>query len=505
VLDSADNTNHDFSIVIKGAGLSLLGKVVGRFLSFISDIILTRTLGAGIFGLYSIGWTLFRIFQMIVPLGLPQGVIRYIPKFQNDGSKEKIKGLFLGAFTISFVFGLIFGLLFYLSSFWLSNSIFHKPDLLPVFQLFSFVFPFCPILFISASLFRSQFKMNNSVLLEDIGQPFIGLVLIIYFVVFTNLSFRNVIFSELFSFMISGLIGIYYSVRMFKQVLSPNITPDLSQLKQVLAFSIPTSLAGVFSVIVFWVDRLIVGIMLPAYENGIYQILSQLSMIFVIFYASFNAILGPMFSNLFAQKDKKRLQEIYRVGTKWNFYLGVIPFIVIILNSSKLLGIIYGDEFKSGAMALIVLSFGQLINCATGSIGTLLIMTGQQKSWFWMTTVSLIINSIFCFLLVPKLGLLGAALGTSISVGGMNIAATIYARKKVGLWPYDRRYLKGLLAGSTALLLGWASSQMYLTAWISFITVSFVVIFIFILCLFLIGFDQEDKILYQVFRKRLGF
>ncbi|BCY18303.1 hypothetical protein hrd7_21520 [Leptolinea sp. HRD-7] len=87
----------------------------------------------------------------------------------------------------------------------------------------------------------------------------------------------------------------------------------------------------------------------------------------------------------------------------------------------------------------------------------------------------------------------------------MNIAATIYARKKVGLWPYDRRYLKGLLAGSTALLLGWASSQMYLTAWISFITVSFVVIFIFILCLFLIGFDQEDKILYQVFRKRLGF
>jgi O-antigen/teichoic acid export membrane protein len=177
-------------------------------------------------------------------------------------------------------------------------------------------------------------------------------------------------------------------------------------------------------------------------------------MIFVIFYASFNAILGPMFSNLFAQKDKKRLQEIYRVGTKWNFYLGVIPFIVIILNSSKLLGIIYGDEFKSGAMALIVLSFGQLINCATGSIGTLLIMTGQQKSWFWMTTVSLIINSIFCFLLVPKLGLLGAALGTSISVGGMNIAATIYARKKVGLWPYDRRYLKGLLAGSTALLLG---------------------------------------------------
>jgi O-antigen/teichoic acid export membrane protein len=503
-LDNADKTNQDVSIVVKGAGLSLMGKVVGRFLSFVSDIILTRVLGAGIFGLYSIGWTLFRIFQMVVPLGLPQGVIRYIPEFQHEGSKEKTKGLILGAFIISFCFGLIFGALFYLSSTWLSNSIFHKPDLLPVLQLFSLVFPFCPFLFISASLFRSQFKMSYSVLLEDIGQPLLGLLIVISCVVLSSLSYKNVIISELFSFIITGLIGIFITVKLFKPVFSPNITPNLAPLNPVLAYSIPTSLAGVFSVIVFWVDRLIVGILLPASENGIYQILSQLSMIFVIFYASFNSILGPTFSNLFAQNDKKRLQEIYRVGTKWNFYLGIIPFIVILLKSSCLLGLIYGNEFTTGAIALIVLSFGQLINCATGSIGALLMMTGHQKSWFWMTTVSLIVNTLICFLLVPEFGLLGAALGTSISVGGMNIAATFYARNKLGLWPYDRRYIKGIISGLIALIFGLIVMQIKLPDWASFISVCFVTFIIFALFLFVLRFDQEDIILFNEIEKRLG-
>jgi O-antigen/teichoic acid export membrane protein len=73
-------------------------------------------------------------------------------------------------------------------------------------------------------------------------------------------------------------------------------------------------------------------------------------MIFVILYAAFNAILGPMFAELYSRKNRERLQEIYRVGTKWNFYLGIIPFVIFLLQSPILLSVVYGSEYISGGL-----------------------------------------------------------------------------------------------------------------------------------------------------------
>jgi O-antigen/teichoic acid export membrane protein len=500
---TSDPINQDVNNVVKGASLSLIGKIVGRILSFATDIMLARVLGASIFGLYSIGWTLFRILQMIIPLGFPQGVIKFVPEYQLKKSTGLIKGLIISAIGISVVSGILFCIIFYLIAPWLSIYVFHKPELVQVLRLFSLIFPFCSILSVTSGFTRSTLKMKYSVLLEDIGQPFVGIAIVLLAIITFKLTLQSAIIAETTSFLLAGLFGLVIVRKLFSTVLSNQIKADFSNIFSVLAFSIPTSLAGVFSIFVFWIDRLIVGSFLSSAENGIYQVLSQLSMVFVILYAAFNAILGPIFANLFAEKKMDRLEAIYRVGTKWNFYLGIVPFIIYVLHSSNLLTALFGSEYSLGWMSLIILAVGQLINCGTGSIGVLLIMSGHQRSWFWMTSISLFVNTILCLALVPRMGIIGAAIGTSISVGCMNIAATLWGKRKIGIWPYDRRFVKGIFAGLIAGISGLALIPFQLGALASLLVCCVVVTIVFVGVLFLLGFDEEDKQFLIQIRNRL--
>jgi O-antigen/teichoic acid export membrane protein len=165
-----DPSGQDVKHIAGGASLSLVGKVAGRGLSFITDVILARTLGASQFGLFSIGWTVFRILQMVIPLGFPQGVIRFVPEYKKQDKPELIKGLL----SVRYDFGFY---RYYLGNHSLpdcprlSLSVFQKPELTIVFRLFSLFLPFCAILPISSAATRTTLNIKYSVLLEDIGNP----------------------------------------------------------------------------------------------------------------------------------------------------------------------------------------------------------------------------------------------------------------------------------------------------------------------------------------------
>jgi O-antigen/teichoic acid export membrane protein len=346
--------------------------------------------------------------------------------------------------------------------------------------------------------------VKYTVLLEDIGQPLVGLafLVLIYYVVGPWLP--GVILSDIFSYAIAGFLGLLVVRHMFLSTLKIPIQPNYSIVKEVLAFSIPASLGGVFSVFVFWADRLVVGLFLSATETGLYQVVSQITAAFVILVAAFNVILGPIFAHLFTGKEYGRLEEIFRVGTKWNFYLSIPPFLVLMLFPRELLIVLFGTGYGAGWMALRILAVGQLINSATGSIGTLLVMTGNQKTWFFLSACALILNIVLCSIFTSFIGIVGAAVGTSITLGSMYSFAIFLGKRRLNIWPYDRRYLKGILAGLAAGLCGVGFRYLPLSSLSMLAGGCLVLLLVFAFALFLLKFDEEDLILISIIKTRLG-
>jgi O-antigen/teichoic acid export membrane protein len=97
---------------------------------------------------------------------------------------------------------------------------------------------------------------------------------------------------------------------------------------------------------------------------------------------------------------------------------------------------LFGEEFKTGSIALIILCFIHLINSAVGSVGIIMQMTGKQKQYQYIAIISLGINLLLNFILIPQYGINGAAIATAISLSLWNVSGCIYLKRKENIRTY---------------------------------------------------------------------
>ena len=198
--------------------------------------------------------------------------------------------------------------------------------------------------------------------------------------------------------------------------------------------------------ILIWVDRLYVGHFRSAAEAGMYHAASQFSISLGVILSGFGAMMSPMTADLFNQGKIKRLEEMFRVSTKWCLYLCLPMFLVMCFAPAQIMTVAFGKPYVMGSAVLPILALGQLFNAGTGTTGPVLVMTGYQKTISGLTAGIMLLNVILGSILVPRWGMMGAAVGTAFSVAALSIISILLIKRVLGIWPYDRRYLKGFVA-----------------------------------------------------------
>jgi O-antigen/teichoic acid export membrane protein len=434
----------DLGKLASEAGLALGGRLLGRFVGVVGDIMAARILGPEIFGLYAIGWTILRVIGLFAPLGLDKGILRFGAKNLNDQDDGSLKGTIVGSISMALLFSLFLCCSFLVLSPWLANVIFRKPDLIYIFRIIALTFPLITLLPIVEATTRLTGSVKYSVAIQDISQPVVALLLLVILYL-GGLRLNAILFSDLLSFLFAVSFGIFFISRLFPVIFKKSVKPKFI-ISKLFLFSFPTALAGVFGTFLFWVDRLIIGYYRPAYEGGIYQAVSQTSTIFAVILGGFNAIVVPMISNFIHKGELERLQKVFRASTKWGLYLSLPVFIVIIVFPRDVLLVLFGNAYASGWSALLLLSIGQLVNIGTGAVGLLLVLAGLQNYWLALSLTAFLLNILLNWFLVPLLGINGAAIGTSISVTCLFFSAVVVTAKVLHITPYDRGYIKGILS-----------------------------------------------------------
>lgn len=476
--------------LVSGTTQGLFGSIGGKFLGVVGSIIAARILGPSIFGLYAIGWTLLRFVTLIIPLGMDRALLRFAPKFFNK-DPQSLKGLFKISLLTALSFSLFVGSLQFTFSPWLAQNIYQKPELVSIFRLFAVAIPLVSILAVVSAATRVTQNIKLSVLIQDLGQPLLGLGLMIVFSL-AGMGLNGVIYSELASFFIAATIGYLAIFHVFPEIRQVKSRTSIS-LKELLAYSIPAAFSGAFSVYILWIDRIFVGLLLSPSANGIYLAISQISTIFMVISAGINLIAVPMFSDLYHKKDMASLEEIYKISTKWGIYFGLPILIVLMVSPADSITLIYGELYRGGAGALIVLLVGQAINLFTGSINPLLIMTGNEKAFFRISAIVFLLSIVLNIVLVPSFGLVGAALSTTIGLIVLYVFALFWGKYKLGLWPYDRRFIKGIIAAIITTLAVVGIKCLHIrNILLNIIAQSFVAVIVFVLALFLLKFEDED-------------
>jgi O-antigen/teichoic acid export membrane protein len=498
----SDPVPSDVAQLAVGAGINLAGRGIGQATQFLILVLLARLLDPAAFGLYAIGLTLLRMGSVVVPLGLDSGVVYYGSQVRlTDASR--LRGVLEQSLGLALLSGLVAGAVLYGAAPWVSDHLFGKPGLAPVLRWFAPAFALAAGLKVAAAATRVSQRMQYAVYTEDLGQPVLNLLLVLAAAGLSR-GVGGAVAAVAVSYGLALLLALRFQRALFPQACAPGVRAP-SVARDLLAFSLPTVLAGMAHTYIVWIDRLIIGSCRPVGEVGVYQAVSQASILFAVILGAFNSMLAPLISELHHRGERERLAMLYRVSTKWGLYLSLPFFLVLCAVPDDLLSLVFGGRYAGGALALVVLSVSHLVHAGTGAAALLLILTGHPKRWLALSAVAFALDLGLNLWLTPRYGMAGAATATTCAIGGLFLCALAQTRRVLGLWPYDRRYLKGIAAAAAAAATLLALPAAGIASPLARVAAAGLVSFgVFGGGLLLLGLDAEDREFIRRVRARLG-
>jgi len=497
------NNLSEITTIAKGAGIVFFGTLLGTGLKYLFELIIARDLGPKSFGIFFLGFTIFKILERVSTVGLPNGVLRYVALYKGIEDRERIKGTIVLSIKIVLIMGGIIAVFIIIFSSTISVNLFHESNLSLILKIFGAGIMFTAlteILVFSTQAFQiMKYKVMVRMIIEPGSRFFL---VIIFFLLGWKLIGAGVSF--LISLIIGTFLAFYYLKKTFPLITEKEISP-IYETKSILHFSWPLFFVGFFDIFIFHINTLMLGHFKTSQEVGIYGAAQRTAFLIPIVLNAFNAIFAPMIADFYHRGEYKKLESLFKIVTKWVFTVSFPVFLLVVFFAKEILSL-WGKEYIAGAICLIVICGAQLINCSVGSVGYMIMMTGRTEINLLNTIIVLAMTISLNLLLIPKFGILGAALSLAIAIGTINTIRLIEVYLILKIHPYKVDFLKPLIAGISSLFImfiikGYLLKIESLIIFLASNTLIFILIYGLVLYAF--KMSKEDKIVIDKIKSKL--
>jgi O-antigen/teichoic acid export membrane protein len=479
--------------IAKGAGTVFFGTVLGVGFKYLFELIVAKGLGAELFGLFFFGFSIFKILERLSTLGLNYGVLRYVALYRGEDDRSRIKGTVLLSLRTVCVAGIALGALLILFAPSLSLKFFPGSPLPAVLRIFALGIVFTGLTEIMVFATQAYQIMKYKILVRRIVEP---LSSIIAYLVFLVLGWK--ILGATFAFLISivfGTLVAFVFVRKVIPYLTKRSPTAITETTKILSFSWPLFFVGFIDLINTYINTLMLGYFKTAKDVGIYGPTWRTALLIPIILESFNSIFAPIISDLYNRKEMQKLEDLLKTVSKWIFTVS-LPITVLVIFFAREILTFWGPEYTLGASSLIVIAIAQLINCTMGACGFMIMMSGRTKINLLNTLSAFVLTVTLSLILIPKHGILGAALSLGVVLAVISLAKLIEVIILMKIHPFRRDFLKPIFAGGISLLLLIFGSNIIQTSILPLIRVlggALIFTVVYILTLLLLGLAEEDK------------
>jgi O-antigen/teichoic acid export membrane protein len=199
--------------------------------------------------------------------------------------------------------------------------------------------------------------------------------------------------------------------------------------------SIPFGMSAALQLINGKTDILALGFFQSDADVGIYRVAVQLAAVVIFGMQAVTAIQGPHIAHLYANGDMQKLQQMITRSAQVILLFAVPVVIVIVFFGEFIIRTVYGPAYEAAYIPLVILCSGQLVNAATGSVGSLLNMTGHERDTTKSVLIGAIVNVVLNLSLVPIWGITGAAIATAATLVVWNLIMWKMVRFRIGIEP----------------------------------------------------------------------
>jgi O-antigen/teichoic acid export membrane protein len=433
---------------IQNTIISYLGIIIG----FVNVLILQPTmLSPDELGLTRILYSTATLLGTVFPLGLNGVTIKFLPQFRNaeTGNRGFLGFLLLASFIFSII---MFVILFLFKDIiiekYATNSALFVEYIYYILPL-TLAVGFISIINV---YFFAQFKTTIPSFLNEIYIRLLLIVIVsLYFIKIIPFEWFMRFYLLIFISQLTILVLLIFKNEM-KSFLIDWTVFNKKKIKELLSFSLTMALATIASIALRNIDILIIGIYLPLSNIAIYTIAVTIAGIVEAPSNALGKIADSKISNAFASNNLSEISEIYSKSTRILMVIGFVLFTLITANITELLSFL-PQNYRDGENVIIIVSLSALFNMMTGINSSIIFYSNKHKQGTVLLVFLIISSIILNIVLIPKYGIIGAAIATSLNLFLYNLVKLLMIYYYFKLQPFGNYVWKIVVVSLVSFIL----------------------------------------------------
>ncbi|MEO8584273.1 MAG: polysaccharide biosynthesis C-terminal domain-containing protein [Flavitalea sp.] len=407
-------------------------------LVFIVNLVLVRIAGMEDYGTYVYIFNLLALLAGFSVMGLDTLLLKENAVHEHSHNYQKLKGVIHFAILFAVVGSLLTGIIAVV----VINQM-HLQAIIKIDHYYLIFLILLPLLSLGAVL-QGSLQGLKKIIFSQVNEKVVRpLLMLIAISVFYFLKKKT----DLPELIIIGGAAIFITLLITWILHARIVIPKIKNViaKYETAYWIKSAfgffLLNILVVMNSRVDIFLLGILGSNKEVGVYNIILKVSEVIGIALFIINFVISPLIPKMIITNEKEQLQKLVTQSARFVLLISVPVVLGIILFRHQVLGFFRVDLFGA-SKALVILCCGQLVNIMYGSVGILLLMSGNQKYSIISLSISVLLNITLNIILIPKFGIIGVSIAAAISLTAWNSLMYYFVRKKLNIYTTAFQHIK---------------------------------------------------------------
>ena len=433
---------------IRGSSLLLLGKILAQVLDFGGQVLLVRYLSKSDYGAFSYALSIALLAKGIAMFGLPDTISRFVPLYRERGQRRAVLGTILMALVVVLGAGVLIAVALNVGVGVLGFKPTADPQALRLLTVLAFLVPIEALDGLLMNLFAAFASPRVIFFRQSVLAPCLrmGLVLLLIW-----LQAEVIVLTV--GYLLISLAGVLLYMVMFVQILSrqgllQGWKPRTFEypVREIFTFAIPLLASVMVWLVIESSDALMLGYFQNTEAVATFRAVLPMARLNQGVILTFALLYTPLASRLYARSEHKELGDLYWQTAMWMTILSMpIFYLTFCFARSMTIGV-YGSQYSDSVTIMSLLSFGYFFHTSLGFNGLTLKVYNRLRYTVTIDVAATIMNVIINLALIPHMGALGAAIGTTITLFVHNILKQVGLHRHTGIELFRRRYVGAYLA-----------------------------------------------------------
>lgn len=451
---SLEQIGEHATTVARGASYFFLQSLASAIFGVAYFAVLARFISEAEMGWYTSLSFLLGFLPLLASLGLNPATAKFLSQHLAEGKTEEAVRIPKTVLLLCLSFSLVISLLCVITAPQLSLFFMKKEELAWLIQILALAVPLAAL-----SMVCSGFLQG----LQEIG-ILSKLSLFSYFLTRMVGLFLLLAGLGLAGILVGWILGNALTILITLTVVLRRLpfTKGLYPTRPLLSFSMPLLASSVLILLTQWMDRALVILYVDPVHIGIYNVAATAWAVLMLVPTAILTALFPKMSELYAQHGKEILEEVLEKASRYMNIIHIPICVGLALLAFSVIPLFAGEKFAEASIPYMVMALGATPYGYTVLAYSVFVVQKRNGYVFTYTLLGILADVLVGYMLIPRMGIVGAAVGNALLQTVGCFSALILLRRAIN--PHlDRETLLKVPAATLGMALVLYLSQKIFT------------------------------------------